>query len=280
MRADSVPVYWSWDGAQIFFASHQDPFWELWTVRPDGTEAHNVFGHLPFNIFNPSFSPDEETIAFYSRRSGNFDIWSISRNGDHLQQLTTDPTEDRWPAWRPDGHTIAFVSTRDGEVGVWTMNPDGSEQQRLFTGGFGDWSPAWSPDGLSLAFPSRRLSKIYEQVTIALLSSTPDDTFEPGQSHLWRYDTTTHDGPVQLTDGEANSWRPTWSPDGRWIAFTSDRSGNRDLWLMRPDGTSLRQLTTHPAHDRNPVWSPDGKRLAFSSNRTGHYEVWAIDRPE
>ncbi len=280
MGVDSVPVYWSHDGATLYVASHQDAYWELWAVPPNGKEPHPVLGHPPFDIFSPSFSPDERTIAFYSRRNGNFDIWTISRTGENLHRLTTEPAEDRWPVWRPDGQKIAFISTRDGEVGVWTMNPDGTEQQRLFTGGFGDWSPAWSPDGRYLVFPSRRFSKIKDVVTIGLLSSTPDDTFEPGQSHLWRYDTTTREKPTQLTIGDANGWRPVWSPDGRWIALTSDQSGNRDIWLMQPDGTGLRQVTTNPAHDRNAVWSPDGKRLAFGSNRTGHYEVWVIDVPQ
>ncbi|MBI3621433.1 MAG: PD40 domain-containing protein [Nitrospirae bacterium] len=280
LGVDSVPVYWSRDGATLYVASHQGAYWELWAVEPQGREPHPVLGHPPFDIFSPSFSPDEQTIAFYSRRSGNFDIWTISRTGENLKRLTTESAEDRWPAWRPDGQKIAFISTRDGEVGVWTMNPDGSDQERMFHGGFGDWSPAWSPDGRFLAFPSRRFSKIKDVVTIGLLSSTPDDTFEPGQSHLWRYDTSTREKPVQLTVGDANSWRPVWSPDGRRIALTSDQSGNRDIWLMQPDGTGLRQVTTHPAHDRNAVWSPDGTRLAFGSNRTGHYEVWAIDVPK
>jgi len=280
MRADSIPVHWSRDGATLYFTSHQGSYWELWAAQPDGHDAHPVLGHLPFDIFSPSFSPDEQTIAFYSRRSGNFDIWTISRTGENLRQLTTEPAEDRWPVWRPDGQQIAFISTRDGEVGVWTMKPDGTEQRRFFHGGFGDWSPAWSPDGRFLVFPSRRFSKIKDILTIGLLSNTPDDSFEPGQSHVWRYDTTTGEKPIQLTVGDANSWRPVWSPDGRWIALTSDRTGNRDIWLMRPDGTGLRQVTTNPAHDRNAVWSPDGKRLAFGSNRTGRYEVWVIDVPQ
>jgi TolB protein len=82
---------------------------------------------------------------------------------------------------------------------------------------------------------------------------------------------------VNLTDDPAPDRSPSWSPDGRQIAFASRRDGNWDLYLIAADGTGLRRLTDHPAYDGEPAWSPDGARLAFTSSRDGNLEVYTLD---
>lgn len=70
---------------------------------------------------------------------------------------------------------------------------------------------------------------------------------------------------------------PSVSPDGQWVAFYQGLSnGQEDLWVVRRDGTGLRQLTNDTARDRRPIWSADGKRLMFYSDRSGRYQVWTI----
>jgi len=64
------------------------------------------------------------------------------------------------------------------------------------------------------------------------------------------------------------------SPDGRWLAFDSNRAGNTDIWIMKPDGSDLRQVTTDLAHDWAPTWSPDSKRIVFHSLRSGNRDIW------
>ena len=81
---------------------------------------------------------------------------------------------------------------------------------------------------------------------------------------------------VQLTDEEGNDERPRWSPDGGWIAFTSDRSGNEDIWLVRPDGSELTQITTRPEADYTPQWSPDGKWLSFHAEIDGKASLFKV----
>lgn len=71
---------------------------------------------------------------------------------------------------------------------------------------------------------------------------------------------------LRLTSTGDNS-EPTWSPDGRWIAFSSSRSGSEDIWVMRQDGSGLRRVTTASSNETDPTWSPDGRSLAFSSDR-------------
>jgi Tol biopolymer transport system component len=79
--------------------------------------------------------------------------------------------------------------------------------------------------------------------------------------------------PMRLTDGTSDDTMPAWSPDGRKLAFTSNRSGNRDVWVMDADGTNLQNITQSPADEWTPAWSPDGMDIAFASHRDGNWEI-------
>ena len=81
----------------------------------------------------------------------------------------------------------------------------------------------------------------------------------------------------RLTDVSGDDWGPSWSPDGRHIAFVSNREGNYEIYVMGSDGSNPRRLTDHPAEDRSPSWSPDGRHIAFDSNRDGDWEIYVMD---
>ena len=77
---------------------------------------------------------------------------------------------------------------------------------------------------------------------------------------------------INLTKHPAKDGSPDWSPDGNQIAFSSNRDGNREVYVMNADGTNPINLTNHPARDGGADWSPDGMRIAFSTNRDGNWE--------
>ena len=79
-----------------------------------------------------------------------------------------------------------------------------------------------------------------------------------------------------FTDHSKYDGSPSWSPDGKWIAFESERDESRDLWIKPVAGGEARQVTTDPAADRAPMWSPDGERLLFASDRDGDWDLWTV----
>jgi len=83
--------------------------------------------------------------------------------------------------------------------------------------------------------------------------------------------------PQRLTNDPADDMAPTWSADGRYIAFVSDREGNKEIYTMKVDGTQQINLTHHPSEDWTPAWSPDGSSIAFASYRDGNWEIYVMD---
>ena len=83
--------------------------------------------------------------------------------------------------------------------------------------------------------------------------------------------------PVNLTNNEAWDFNPSWSPDGKKIAFSSDRDGNLEIYVMKADGTNQRRLTKNEVDDIEPSWSPDGTQIAFSSDREGNSEIYVMN---
>src|SRR5438128_6802042 len=90
--------------------------------------------------------------------------------------------------------------------------------------------------------------------------------------------TTVGASPIrQLTQTSASNLRPVWSPDGKRIAFQTNRDGPYHIYVMDADGGNVRQLTSGDADDRHPTWSPDGKQLAIDSGDQTNREIWTID---
>jgi Tol biopolymer transport system component len=216
-----------------------------------------------------AFPGENGKIAFDSdRRGGDEDIWTMDPDGGNLVNLTAkSKADDMAPNWRADGRRIAFMSFRvtatnpEGDSEIFIMKADGSHQRQITFNALDDEQPAWSPDGRMIVFV-RDFDPIQGQVDDDLFTMNADGT---DQRNL-----TSSPG---VHDAE-----PNWSADGKRIAFVSDRDGNDlEVFTMRPNGSSVRQLTFNDASEFHPDWSPDSRMITFTSDRDGNFEVYVMD---
>ena len=167
----------------------------------------------------------------------------------------------------PEGTRIAFESGRrlhGGLTEIFIMDADGKNEHPLFVvPPHNDQYPAWSPDGRKMAFTSQRDGG--QGIWLVTLNSDRPLGAEAGK-------------PFQLTSSPGLDQYAAWSPDGKKIAFQSNRDKNWEIYVIDADGTRKRRLTNHRASDNTPAWSPDGREIAFVSARDGNLEVYVMDR--
>jgi Tol biopolymer transport system component len=220
---------WSFDGAKIAFERWLSGKPDIFVMNANGSGQTNLTGNPAYDTA-PSWSPDGSKIAFASDRAGGrLQIFVMNADGSGVTQVTSAAGISTNPAWSPDGSYIAFEATRDGTREIYVMKPDGSAQTRL-TFSDQNYGPSWSPNGVKIVWS--RGDGIYAM-----------NANGSGVTQL------THDiGPLVLDA------HPAYSPNGALIVFDTARSGNSDLWTMKPDGTALTQLTHSTAADLNPCW--------------------------
>jgi Tol biopolymer transport system component len=207
-------------------------------------------------------------IAFVSDRDGNPEIYVMDADGSNQMRLTNNFSEmkDDFPNWSPDGKKIAFVSNRDGNPEIYVMDADGRHQTNLTKSEMGDFYPVWSPDGRKIAFASDRdgFAQLYvmnaDGSGATLIPNTQLDT---GQYNRFGNSYT----GVNLS--YSNDPGISWSPDGRQLVYSSERSGQSKIYIVDIKSGSQSTLSTEETYGRDydPDWSQDGKKIVFVSDR-------------
>lgn len=176
---------------------------------------------------------------------------------------------------------ILFASTRGGvhDSQVFVMNLDGSNQRQLTSSQGHTWAPVVSPDGTVLMFSTVIGHHVHSDPSGGALAGESNnhdiyvaDLVGDSEDTLQAINLENVTATSLAWD---NGW--SWSPDGKRIAFSSDREGNYEIYTMAADGSDVRRLTNDPASDGWPVWTPDGRTIIFSSNRTGDEEIFSMD---
>jgi dipeptidyl aminopeptidase/acylaminoacyl peptidase len=271
-----------------------------------GTRPINVDDYFRIlDVGQPEISPDGQWVAYSVRTKmlkedkNESRLWMVAAKGGEPIPLTAEGVSSGHARWSPDGKYLAFTSARNGGKGeVWLLNRLGGEAVKLtdISQGVDDFE--WSPEGGRLALvlrdpkPEDAEAKDGEKAPAKPKTQPPyvidrlqfkRDTIgylDRRRAHLYVFDvekkTTT-----QITSGDYDDSQPAWSPDGKQIAFTSNRatpdpdaSRDSNIWIVAADnadkGAHITQLTTNPAPDDQPVWSPDGKWIAYVTELDPH----------
>jgi len=242
---------WSPDGTRIAVASWNEPQ-GIYIMNADGSDLHLVYRIN--GAKSPTWSPDGTRIAFTWRYRqdvrqfrGPFggrqerDMWRISivdLNGRTVSDVPLDPDGHAFaPSWGPDGR-IVYRGIR----GLWVTDPAGMPQR--ITDSTRHDTPSWSPDGAHITFAVQ----VHDHWDIAVVASDGSGL------------TLLTSSPPILGTPPVNNVAPVWSPDGRSIAFASDRSGQWRLYVMDADGSNQRLLVDIPiaidfASERAVAWT-------------------------
>jgi TolB protein len=195
-------------------------------------------------------------IAFVSDLSGSDEVYLINADGTGLDYVTFVPGDESshtQPALSPDGRYVAYLTEDAGGAVDLVVQPlDGSGDTRRFDTEGIQLSPVWSPDSKHLAYASDQTGNF--EIFVRALE---------GQGEA-----------IQLTNDPEADLPGSWSRDG--IYFMSHRDGDREIYRMNADGTSVTRLTTSPGTDVRPRISPKGKQVLFESTRDGNLELYVM----
>jgi TolB protein len=198
-------------------------------------------------------------IAFVSTRGGNAEIFVMGADGSNPRAATANGSINSFPSWSPEGDAIVYTSYRHRDRPLLYLSSRGRGRPgRLLSrlkGDFSEYRGVYAPDGRSLAVAMSAPGNASEVYRVR-----PDGTKLTSLSR--------HRG-IDVS--------PAWSPDGRQLAFVSDRTGAPQVYLMSADGSNQRRLTFQGTYNTHPAWSPDGRWIAYESRIGGQFDLWLID---
>src|SRR3979490_3119948 len=270
-------------------------------------------------VSDPQLSPDAQSVAYTVKTlllkedKSEERIWTVPTSAPSTDAIpmSAEGVSSSHPRWRPDGKYLAFLSARnEGKTQIWLLNRSGGEGQHLTETPQDVDDFAWSPDSTRLVVVLRDSSeealdaaktkdkekdaeaknkkpKSKKPWVIDRLQFKHDEVgyLDRRRAHVYILDLATKNLP-QISSGDYDDAPPAWSPDGRLIAFASnrskpdpDRTYNTDIWVVAANntdkGAQLTQVTTNPGDDDTPSWSPDGKLIAYITQLDSHLFQYA-----
>jgi dipeptidyl aminopeptidase/acylaminoacyl peptidase len=270
-------------------------------------------------VEDPQISADGQWVAYTVLTSSLKDdkqktcIWMVATAGGDALPMTSQEVSSSHPRWSPDNKFLAFLSKRnEGKTQVWLLNRLGGEAQHV-TDTIQDVKEfAWSPDSkrLVLVLQDPSPEELEEAKTKAKSESEDNDPkdkktktqrpwvvdryqfkidevgyLERRRTHLYVFDLA-RKILTQVTSGDFDDEQPAWSPDGKFLAFSShrsasdpDRTYDSNIWVVAADktdkGAHLTQVTTNPGSDESPAWSPDGNWITYVTQLDAKLFVYA-----
>ncbi|HEX5964189.1 MAG TPA: DPP IV N-terminal domain-containing protein [Gemmatimonadales bacterium] len=273
------------DGSQVAYFSEKD-FYFVDLYLADGTTGKvkrrilksgisSNYETYRFINSQANWSPDGKYLAFAAKRGARdvIVIVDVARNKE-VKRIEVKLSGVTTPSWSPDGKQLVFTGYDGGLSDLFVISRDGSNLRRLTEDKYADLHPVWSPDGRTIAFATDRGGQ------------TNFRTLAVGNMRIALYDLDT--GSVELLEptDRSKSASPQWAPDGRSLAFISDRNGVSNIFLYDLDKKAVYQLTDFYTGSQgitplSPVlsWAPAADRMAFVYFEKGKYDVYTLSNP-
>jgi TolB protein len=235
MGSDSLLPAYSPTGGEIAFTSYLRNNPDLWMVSAAGGRARRVSKQPGLNT-GAAWAPNGQSLAVTLSYEGNSEIYRIDPNEGRVEaRLTNNPAIDSSPCFSPDGTQIAFVSNRQGSPQIFIMPASGGNAKRVTFQGKYNQTPRWSSRGdkPQIAFTGRDERGVFDVFLLDVRSGKID----------------------RVTQGKGSNLDPTWSPDGRLIAYVSTRGG---IFIQNPETHHEVQIWRGAAS--SPSWGPAPRR--------------------
>jgi Tol biopolymer transport system component/DNA-binding winged helix-turn-helix (wHTH) protein len=240
----------------------------IWVVPSDGGTPKQLTSTvaIPGSHVFPSWSPDGQRVLFtLALRRGRTQLYSIRADGSNARPEPVQARSFLQGMYAPDMRSIYAVALTANDFGIWRFPLDGGEPVEVIRTGQN------VPRDLAMSANGKRMAYVASSMTSNLWSVPVDGASEPK--------------PLMRETSFRNTL-PTFSPDGRRIAFFNRRRGTEgDIWIMNADGSDPQPATIHPDVDFMPSWMPDSATVAYGSKRNGKLMVWTtsltdrLDKP-
>ena len=300
---------WSPDGKQIAFVRWGLDPPRIHLISPVGGSDRKLTD-FPIAFGQPSWSPDSRWLAVARSGTGSFlyasdGLYLLPVNGGEPRALPIPPEAGQTfvPSFAPDGRHLAYVSGSGSSQHIAVVDlgadyaPTGAPRRVTQRPIYPEGGYAWTRDGKSILYVEWGIHRLWRvdiagdraaqpveiagfgSIRPAVAASRHRLLFvkEQDDTDIYRFEVGRTAEPV-ITSTSRDS-NPQFSPDGRRVAFESERTGEHEIWLAEADGSSPWRLTHGPGlMQGSPRWSPDGRRIAFHSrSEEGGYDVWTID---